>query len=35
MWTEQTWLLIVLTWIAIIFGGIIFAIVEERMRKRK
>jgi hypothetical protein len=35
MWSEQTWLLIVTTWIAIVVGGIVFAIIEEHKRKRK
>jgi hypothetical protein len=35
MWSEQAWLLIIPTWIAIIVGGIVLALVEERQRKKK
>jgi hypothetical protein len=35
MWSEQTWLLIVPTWIAIVAGGIVFALIEKRKREKK
>jgi hypothetical protein len=35
MWSEQTWLLTVTTWIAIVVVGMVFAIIEEHKRKRK
>jgi hypothetical protein len=35
MWSEQAWLLIIPTWIAIIVGGILLALIEERKRKKK
>jgi hypothetical protein len=35
MWSEQAWLLIIPTWIAIIVGGIVLALIEERKRKKK
>ena len=35
MWSEQTWLLIVPTWIAIVACGVIFAVIEKRNREKK
>lgn len=35
MLIEQTWLLIVPTWIAIVIGGVIYAVIEDRKRNRK
>lgn len=34
MWSEQTWLLIVPTWIAVIVVGIIVAIAEQHRKKK-
>ncbi len=32
MWSEQAWLLIIVTWIGVIVGGVILAVIEKRKR---
>lgn len=32
MWSEQAWLLIIVTWIGVIVCGIVLAIFEKRKR---
>ncbi|KAF0125378.1 MAG: hypothetical protein FD139_3289 [Methylocystaceae bacterium] len=35
MWSRETWLFVILTWIALIIGGIIVAVIESRHRNQK
>lgn len=35
MLIERAWLLIILTWIAIVIGGVIYAVIEDRKRNKK